>query len=127
MYLAVLLVEVAFTWVDGVVHGCITENQLEVGAGGSERDLCVALPTAVLKSYLPFLDGSVSVTRVSHLALAAQSPKKLVGVELGLLIGNHAGHLEHQAGWPRLFVQSHSIEGQHTNTVIAHGMHHLDC
>lgn len=66
-YLAVLLVEVAFTWVDGVVHGCITENQLEVGAGGSERDLCVALPTAVLKSYLPFLDGSVSVTRVSHL------------------------------------------------------------
>jgi len=62
-----LLVKIAIARVDGVVAGCAAENQLKVGAGRSERDLGMALPTAILKSYLPFFHGPVSVTRVSHL------------------------------------------------------------
>jgi len=66
-YFTVLLVKIAIARVDGVVAWCAAENQLKVGAGRGERDLGMALSTAILKSYLPFFHGPVSVTGVSHL------------------------------------------------------------
>lgn len=66
-YLAVLLVEITVAGIDGVVPGCVSENKLKIGTGCRERDLRVALSTAILKTYLPFFLRSISVTRISHL------------------------------------------------------------
>lgn len=46
----------------------------------------------------------------THLALAAQSPEKLVALEFGLLVRYDARHLENEPGRPRLFVQTHPVE-----------------
>lgn len=66
-YLSVFLVEITVAWIDGVVSGCVSENELKIGTRRRERDLRVAFSTAILKTYLPFLLRSISVTRISHL------------------------------------------------------------
>lgn len=66
-YLAVFLVEIAVVGIDGIVSGCVAKNKLEVGARRRERDLRVAFPTAILETYLTFLERPISVTSISHL------------------------------------------------------------
>jgi len=50
---------------------------------------------------------------VTHLALAAEPSKQLIGLELGLLIGDDARHLEDEARFG-LLVQTHGIERQYS-------------
>jgi hypothetical protein len=65
-HLAGLLLEVAL-FVGHVAGGRRGEDQLEVGAGGGERDLGVALAARVLEADLALLLGSVPVAGVAHL------------------------------------------------------------
>lgn len=61
----------------------------------------------------------------THLAFAAQSPKKLVALEFGLLVRYDPRHLEYEPGWSRLFIKTHPVEGQHADAgVLTHSMHH---
>lgn len=61
----------------------------------------------------------------THLAFAAQSPKKLVALEFRLLVRYDPRHLENEPGWSRLFIETHPVKGQHADAgVLAHGMHH---
>lgn len=66
-YLAVLLVKITVTGIDGVVPGCVSKNKLKIGTRRRKRDLRVAFSTAILKTYLPFFLRSISITRISHL------------------------------------------------------------
>lgn len=63
--------------------------------------------------------------RRTHLAFTTQSPKELVALKLGLLIGHNARHLEDEPGRPWLFVQAHPVEWQHADAgMFAHRVHH---
>lgn len=67
------------------------------------------------------------VPQRTHLALAAQSPKKLVALEFGLLVRYDPRHLENKPGWSRLLIETHPVKGQHADAgVLAHSMHHPD-
>lgn len=63
-YLAALFLEVAAS----VVIWRVVEHQLQVGAGGREGDLRVALAAAALEAHLALLRRPVAVPRVPHLA-----------------------------------------------------------
>mgnify|MGYP004576145243 CR=1 FL=1 len=67
MHLATLLFKIAVVNVTGVISGSIAKNELEVCSSCGERNLRVALSTAILEAYLAFFDWSVSVTSVSDL------------------------------------------------------------
>ena len=62
-YLAALFLKVAAS----VVVGRVVEHQLEVGAGGRERDLRVSLAAPALEPHLALLRRPVAVSRVPHL------------------------------------------------------------
>ena len=61
---------------------------------------------------------------MTHLALAAESPKQLIGLELGLLIGDDARHLEDEARFG-LLVQTDGVERQHSGECrgVVHRVH----
>lgn len=131
VHFAVFLFEITVTDVNRVVSGSVAKNELKVCASRRKCDLCMTLPTAILKAYLTFFYWSVSVASVSDLAFSAKSPEQLVVLELPLLIGHDPGHLEGESG-PRLLVQAHSIEGQNTDpdapgssSVFTHRVHHF--
>jgi hypothetical protein len=110
-------------------HGRILWSR---GTGPNER----AGPAAGDRRPGPYNDGSAGVAGTlsplprTYLALAAESPEELVVLELALLVGHDARHLEDEPR-PLLLVDAHSVEGQDPDAqgpgpVLAHRVHHHD-